>query len=297
MGGFAMPTGGATNTMTAPKQGGVQGLGSQLYAGSTNVAGSPMPMPIATQPKQGTGSLAPQPASPGALPVAAKGTAATAPAGLNVSQNPGGATPGGGGTVNNATGTSGSDASRLAAENQNYFGQGVGSALTNYLNSGGGYNSQITQQTVNATDNAMQQQINQQYGDLQTSLSNAGLSPNSSAAALAKSNFTSNASAQENQVAAQQYSQMWSQSSSQYLQALQMVAGVNAQGTANQRTVLGAIGSVATGGLGGLAQYEGGAAGEAGGVTSTTGLFGGSGSSSGSGSMGNDAASLLGLAF
>jgi hypothetical protein len=246
-------------TLTAPSQKSL--APPQLYAGGTNSTGMQMPV------------------SPSA-----------APNGLTVSP-----TPGATGTTANATGTSGSNAAALLRENQNYLGQGVGATATNYLTSGAGYNGPLAQQTINATDAAMQTQINQQYGDLQTSLGNAGLSPNSSAAALSNSNFLSNASAQENEVAANQYTQMYSQSQTDYLSELEALQGINNAGTMNQQTTMGAIGSLLTGGLGGLAQYTGGAAGTAGAVTSTAGIFGGSGSSSGSGSAQNDALSFLGF--
>jgi hypothetical protein len=205
------------------------------------------------------------------------------------------------GAPGTATGTesglTSSQAGRVLGENQNYLGQGMGALVTNYLDTGAGYNGALAQQTVTATDNAMQQQINQQYGSLQTSLANAGLSPNSSAAALSSSEFLSNASAQENEVASQQYTQMYSQSQQDYLSMLQQLTGINAQGTAKQTTALGAVGSFLTGGVGGLVQYEGGAAGEAGNVTDQQGIMGSYGSSSGSGSLANDAASIAGVMF
>jgi hypothetical protein len=201
----------------------------QLYAGGTNSTGMQMPV--------------------------------QAPNGLNVSPNP--VSTGGTGTTN-ATGLTGSNANRLLKENQNYLGQGVGALATNYLTSGAGYNGPLAQQTINATDTAMQQQINQQYGDLQTSLGNAGLSPNSSAAALAQSNFLSNASAQENEVAANQYTQMYAQSQQDYLSELQAIQGINNAGTMNQRTVMGDIGAAITGGIPGLVGYNSGPAGTAG---------------------------------
>ena len=110
----------------------------------------------------------------------------------------------------------------------------------------------------------MQGQINNQYAGLQTSLSDAGLSPNSSASALASSNFLSNASAQENEVAANQYTQMYSQSQQDYLSELQAIQGINNTGTMNQTTVMGDIGAAITGGIPGLVGYNSGAAGTAG---------------------------------
>jgi hypothetical protein len=101
------------------------------------------------------------------------------------------------------SGLSSTEASRVLGENQNYYGQGMGALLTNYLQTGAGYSGPMAQQTVSATDAAMQQQINQQYGNLQSSMASAGLSPDSSGFQLGQSEFLSNASAQENQVAAQ----------------------------------------------------------------------------------------------
>lgn len=212
----------------------------QLYAGGTNSTG--MQMPVA------------------------------APNGLTVTANPGSTstTSGSASTGNVGTNTGGlsgissSDASRVLGENQTYLGQGMGALATSYLQSDAGYNGALAQQTVNATDTAMQQQINQQYAGLQTSLSNAGLSPNSSASALASSNFLSNASAQENEVAANQYTQMYSQSQQDYLSELQALQGINNAGTMKQTTVLGDISSALTGGIPGLISYNSGAAGTTG---------------------------------
>jgi hypothetical protein len=195
------------------------------------------------------------------------------------------------------SGLSSSDASRVLGENQNYLGQGMGALVTNYLQTGAGYNGPLAQQTINATDTAMQQQINQQYGALQTSLASAGLSPNSSASALAQSQFLSNASAQENEVAAQQYTQMYSQSQQDYLSMLSQLTGINNYGTLNQTTATGAIGSLLTGGVAGLLQYEGGAAGTAGNVTSSSGVLNSGGSTEGFSGAANAAASIAGMTF
>jgi hypothetical protein len=195
------------------------------------------------------------------------------------------------------SGLTSTQAGRVLGENQNYLGQGMGALVTNYLETGAGYNGPLAQQAITATDTAMQQQINQQYGSLQTSLANAGLSPNSSASALATSNFLSNASAQENEVAAQQYTQMYSQSQQDYLSMLQQLTGINNYGTLHQQTAMGAIGSFLTGGVGGLVQYEGGPAGTAGNVTDQQGIMGPYGSSSGGGSAANIAQSLAGTSM
>lgn len=227
------------NLGAMPKAMPVSGMKApQLYAGGTNSTGMQMPVSTSSGPTSSNFGMP------------------------TVSANPGQSGP------MNATGLTGSNASRLLGENQNYLGQGVGAMVTNYLNSGAGYNGPLAQQTINATDQAMQQQINLQYGDLQTNLGNAGLSPNSSASALASSNFMSNASAQENQVAAQQYTQMYAQSQQNYLQAMQDVMGINNMGTMNQQTFMGSLGAALTGNIG----YFGGAGGTAGAPVN---LFGG----------------------
>lgn len=266
-----------------------------LYSGSQGPSG--MPVPILAG---GGGIRAQAPTlnpTGGAMPVPASPAPAGAPNLLNVSQNPTGtgSTPPGGTVAPIGTGAPGTNtgtfgdltsrqASRVLGENQNYLGEGMGALATSYLQSGAGYNGPLAQQTITATDNAMQQQINQQYGALQTSMADAGLSPDSSGFSLASSEFLSNASAQENEVAAQQYTQMYSQAQQDYLSELQALQGYNFEGTMNQRTALGAIGSFLTGGVGGLIQYEGGPAGTAGGVTSTGGIMGSGGLSTAVGS-------------
>ncbi len=266
MGAMPVPMGGS-NTLSRQgqnrNQGGVQGLGSQLYAGATNATGMPLPQGTA-MPAKGLGAVQGSPAT---------GSVAIAPAGLNVSPTPGSTNTG----ATNPTGNDQRTQDRLKAENEKYFGEGVGNTLTNYLDTGAGYNGPLAQQTIDATNNAMQQQINQQYGGLQTSLANAGLSPNSSASALASSQFLSNASAQENAIAAQQYTQMYSQSQQNYLSALEMVAGVNNQGTLNEKTAMGQIGAFLGGGVMGTLQYNSPGAGQAGQVSSNTGILGSAG--------------------
>lgn len=260
-----------------------------LYAGNTNITG--MQIPVVSAPKSGVrtaigmpmgGASIPTPSTPSVVftqkHAAPESYGSSAPNGLTVVPNPGGTSGALGGAVGTNTGAmsgiSSREASRVLGENQNYLGQGMGALATNYLQSGAGYNGALAQQTVSATDNAMQQQINQQYGALQSSMAEAGLSPDSSGFNLGESEFLSNASAQENEVAANQYTQMYSQSQQDYLSELEQLQNMNFEGTMNQKTAMGALGSFLTGGVGGLVQYEGGAAGTAGTVTSTDGLFG-----------------------
>ena len=272
---------------------------SPLYAGNVGAGGRPVPVgstlsPVSTMPGQRpTPIISGLPGSQAPTMPVASSPPTQAPVGLTATPNPGQTSTAGvpGSATGTMSGLTSTEAGRVLGENQNYLGQGMGALVTNYLETGAGYNGPLAQQAITATDTAMQEQINQQYGSLQTSLADAGLSPNSSGAALASSQFLSNASAQENEVAAQQYTQMYAQSQQDYLSMLQQLTGINAQGTANQRTVMGAIGSLLTGGVGGLAQYEGGAAGEAGNVTSQNGIAGPYGTTA------NAAASIAGVMF
>src|SRR5215472_10760510 len=60
------------------------------------------------------------------------------------------------------------------------YGKGIGSALYGFLDTGGGYNSALTQQSVDAQVAAMQHQANLGYGNRASTMGGAGISPNSS---------------------------------------------------------------------------------------------------------------------
>ena len=153
--------------------------------------------------------------------------------GPTVSMNPGAASP-----TNNAFNLNPADASRLSAELDKYYGQGVGAMLLNFLQSGGGFNSALTQQAVDAQIAAMQQQIQSGLGNLDTQMGETGISPNSSAWALETGDYTSNAVAQENAITAQEYFNMWNASQNRMVDVLNRVADVNATGTANEGGVM-----------------------------------------------------------
>jgi hypothetical protein len=80
---------------------------------------------------------------------------------------------------------SGSSGSTLAGGLNNVFGAGIGTALTDTLNSMGGQTDQAVQATIANTDLAAQQQM----GNIQSQEAAGGVTPNSSTAALAESNF------------------------------------------------------------------------------------------------------------
>lgn len=231
------PPGGGVNPIKSTTS-----LGS-LYAGGQNSSGMQMPVPNPGNPSSPTSSA---PAAPSSAP-------SPASSGLTVSQNPGGAGSTGATGTNTGTfsGLTPTQAGDVLQGNQNTYGTGAGALLTSYLQTGAGYNGALAQQAVSATDTAMQQQINQQYGALQSSMAAAGLSPNSSASALAQSQFLSNASAQENAVAAQQYTQMYSQSQQDYLSAMEGELGISNSNTsvANASSLTGTIGGLFSGGV------------------------------------------------
>jgi hypothetical protein len=179
-------------------------------------------------PVPGYNAQSPLNSAPGqtASPVAQPTTLTTAPNGLSVTQNPGTSATQGSTAPTSPTST-GTPNSSVLNEATGEYGSGVGSQVAAQTASGGGYNSALAQQAVSSTDNAMQQQINQQYGGLQNSLSAAGLSPDSSASALASSEFLANASADENQVAATQYTSMYQNSQQELTSLLETEMGQN----------------------------------------------------------------------
>ncbi len=247
--------------------------GPQLYAGNTNQSGVPVPMGTSQRGQQGgfsaggPGMPAQPPSMPSATPIG-QPTVTPFPGGVApVPGQPGQQQPG----LNMFAGLTQRQQDRLLGEQQNYYGEGVGALLTDYLKTGAGYSGPLAQQAIEATNTAMQKQIQTQFGDLMSNLSTMGISPDSSTMSLASSNFLSNASAQENAVAAQQYTQMYAQSQQNYLTAMMGIAGVNQQGTANQRTGLGYLGSFLQGGVSGLVGYSSGAAGTAGAVPTPSG--------------------------
>jgi hypothetical protein len=206
------------------------GSGNYGYGNMNPSAGQP----VTGQPIQGRGPGLQQPQL----------YSSQAPAGSAPSMNPGGAPPTGTQTGENGQTSSTSNpygltqeqANRALGENQNYFGEGVGAELQNYLNSEGGYNSALTQQAVDSQTNAMQNQIQLGANNLTSQLGAMGISGGSSSQGAALSNYYSQASAQENAITSQDYQQMWEQSQQRQEQMLQFVGQVNATGTANQST-------------------------------------------------------------
>lgn len=130
---------------------------------------------------------------------------------------------------------------RTLGELQRYYGEGMGSMLYQYLQSGGGFNSALTSQAISAQDQAMQHQIMEGFNTLGTNLAESGISPNSSVAALEKSDYMATATANENAIAAQEFFNMWNSSQNREASILSETGQVNATGTANQPSILGTI--------------------------------------------------------
>jgi hypothetical protein len=166
-----------------------------------------------------------------------------------------GATPGASTAFN--PGTPQNYSKDLLSKLNDTFGSGMGALINDFLTkSQGGYNSALTQQSVDAQIANMQHQEQVGYGKLQTELGQQGISPESSVAALESSNFQAQATAQENAITAQEFYNMWNQSQQREFGLLGEVAGAthqhqgNAGDWANQfSAVAGGISSLAGGGV------------------------------------------------
>jgi hypothetical protein len=140
---------------------------------------------------------------------------------------------------------------RTLGELQKYYGEGMGSLIYQYLQSGGGYNSALADQTVKATNDAMLHNIEIGMGNLTSTLGASGISPNSSVSALETSNYESNAMTQMNAIDAQIYNQMYESGQNRELSMLMQTGDVNAKGTANQPTFWSTLSNIL--GIGGAA--------------------------------------------
>jgi hypothetical protein len=117
---------------------------------------------------------------------------------------------------------------------QETYGGGMGSLIYQYLMSNGGYNSGVTQQTVDATTNAMQRQTQLGANALESSLSSMGISGGSSSMGDAVGAYENQATATENQITAQDYYNMWNQSQQNEMNMMEFAAGGTAKTLANK---------------------------------------------------------------
>ena len=135
------------------------------------------------------------------------------------------------------------------------YGVGVGSMLYDFLQSGGGFNSAITNQAVTEQEAAMQQAIQRGWGNIASNEAETGISPNSSTSALTQGDYYSNAVTQENAMISQEFYNMWNQSMSNETSILGQVAQGSGTWKANQgdtwKTILGAGAELGAGYLSG----------------------------------------------
>ena len=114
------------------------------------------------------------------------------------------------------------------------YGKGTGSAIFQYLQRGAGFNSPLTDQAIQSQDAAMQREAMQGWGNIASILGQSGINPNSSVEALSAGQYFGDVTAKENAMAAQEYYNMWSQSSGQEASLLQSILGGSKEHQANK---------------------------------------------------------------
>jgi hypothetical protein len=113
----------------------------------------------------------------------------------------------------------------------------MGSMIYQYLNSDAGYNSQVTQQAVDAQTNAMQKQTQVGANAITSSLASQGVTGASSGMGDALSAYENQATQQQNAITAQEYYNMWN--ASQDREAAMMQYAATAVGTEQANKVSG----------------------------------------------------------
>jgi len=149
-------------------------------------------------------------------------------------------------TSGNQFGQTQDQQNRTLQELQNQYGEGMGSLIYQYLQSGGGYDSALAKQTVDATNAAMEHNIQLGLGNLTGTLGAQGISPDSSVSALETSNYESNAMTQMNAIDANIYNQMFEAGQNRELSVLEGGAKVDATAQANQPSLFQQITSPLT---------------------------------------------------
>jgi hypothetical protein len=113
----------------------------------------------------------------------------------------------------------------------------MGSMIYQYLNSDAGYNSQVTQQAVDAQTNAMQKQAQLGANAISSSLASQGVTGASSGMGDALTAYENQATQQQNAITAQEYYNMWN--ASQDREAAMMQYAATAVGTEQANKVSG----------------------------------------------------------
>ena len=114
------------------------------------------------------------------------------------------------------------------------YGGGMGQLIYQYLMSGGGYNSAITQQSVDAQVNAMGQQTQLGANNLASMLGASGVSAGSSGYGQTLGAYENQALTQQNAITAQEYYNMWNQAQQNELNMMEFAATGTAKTLANK---------------------------------------------------------------
>lgn len=204
-----------------PSGTGTGGPGNMNMGNAANPNATPSGSnPYTATPASGTPTTTMNPGQPNPQP--------GAPAGTVTGQN--GQTS----TSNNSFNQTQTQQNRTLGELQTYYGEGMGSLIYQYLQSGGGYNSAITGQAVDSQLNAMQKNITSGANDLTSRLGAMGV--NGSGLTDSLTNYEDQAITQENAITSQEYYNMWNESQNREENVLQGAAQTNATGTANQNS-------------------------------------------------------------
>jgi hypothetical protein len=238
MGGFAIPQlnpTGATGAGSFNTGGGMfstsQGFGSPQAQPGTGTGGPG---------NMGFGNMNPNPATSSVTP----NSYVTSSIGANSGTQPGSNLPSSAkgssavSTINNPYGQTGSQQWWTQDYLEKTFGGGMGSMIYQYLMSNGGFNSQITQQAVDATTNSMTQQSTQGANDITARLSAMGVSGGSSEMTLPLEQYQQGVTASENAITANDYMQMWQQSQQNELNAMEFAATGTGKYLANKPTAM-----------------------------------------------------------
>lgn len=217
-----------TTNPTGMQGGGTTGGGMPVIGASPNARGTvPMtPGGVTASPIAGGPSSNPLSTLIGAIPGGGTGANTTA-TGENNQVMPGN------------TQTQRQD-NRTLGELQSYYGEGMGSYLYSLMQNGG-LNTNLLNQVDTSQIAAMQPQINQGEANLNATLGAQGISPNSSTAALANSNFLSNATTQENAQISNNFLREYDQGQQLLESILGGVMKTNQQGTANEPSIMDQI--------------------------------------------------------
>jgi hypothetical protein len=167
-----------------------------------------------------------------------------------VTANPGGSPSGGPTATTSPTGTVTSEGTTTASANpyglsqsqnnwmqkylQETYGGGMGALIYQYLQSNGGYNGAVAQQSIDSQVNAMGQQTQLGANNLASMLGASGVSASSSGYGATLGNYENQAVAQQNALTSQEYYNMWNQSQQNQENMIQFAATGTGKTLANK---------------------------------------------------------------